>query len=73
MIISYDVHSPCVEQMLNSCATQTRIILQTGKIWLEQYWKVVLCNNGEHGRQRKLGPHNNEIRLETLIFPKIRC
>lgn len=40
------------------------------KIWLQQYWKLILCYNGKQGEKMKLGSDNYKVGLQILKFPK---
>lgn len=52
---SYEMHLSCEKQILDSWATQDRIILKMGKICQQQYWKLVLSYSDKHGGNRKPG------------------
>ena len=53
VIISYDMFSPYVKHLHL-------------KIWQEQYWKLVLSYNGEHGGKRKLRVIEEWIRARGI-------
>lgn len=42
MVILYGTHLPYAKQILNSWATQNRILPNSLKDYQEQYWKLVL-------------------------------
>ena len=61
-VVLYGIHSPFVQQMLNSWSTGNRIVPNDWKDLVTiVYWNLVHSYSGGYGKKLRLGPLNNKV------------
>ena len=69
-IVPHAMHSPFVKQMLNSWSITNKIILQDWKDLVTVVLKPGPQLLSRTSEEMRIGPMNNEVRIEVLKSPK---